>query len=409
MCGQYDRERSVVSTGSLGSVDDAIDALAGAKGLIAGRSRTLGLIVNPIAGMGGRVGLKGTDGPDILEEARRRGARPVSSERAFHALKRLAASTTPFSLITGAGELGENVARAAGLDPIVVYRPSAGSSGPKDTRNAALAMAQASVDLLMFAGGDGTARDVLGVVSDRVPILGIPTGVKMYSAVFGTNPENAGNLAARFIAGEPSVRFREAEVMDIDEVAMRNDQISAQLYGYARSPYERHLVQNAKAGSAPSENLALDAVCRQVVRQMQDGCLYILGPGTTTRRVMSVIGLPSTLLGVDAVVDGVLVGSDLNEHALIQLMKGREARIIVGVLGGHGSLFGRGNQQISSEVIRRVRREHIIVISSMEKLISLESGCLRVDTGDAEVDAMLAGYMRVHTGPDRAVNFRVRS
>ncbi len=157
----------------------------------AGQGKTIGLIVNPVAGMGGRVGLKGTDGPDILREAIRRGAVPVSSERASIALKRLAALVTPFQLITGAGELGEDAARAAGIEPIVVYTPSPGSSRPDDTRNAALVMAYASVDLILFAGGDGTARDVLGVVNDRVPILGIPTGVKMYSAVFGTNSDNA--------------------------------------------------------------------------------------------------------------------------------------------------------------------------------------------------------------------------
>ncbi|MGD8217088.1 ATP-NAD kinase family protein [Pseudomonas thivervalensis] len=375
----------------------------------AGQGKTLGLIVNPVAGMGGPVGLKGTDGTEVLQEARRRGAHPVSSERALLALKRLAASTVPFRLITGSGALGEDVARAAGLEPIVVYRSSPGASRPDDTRNAALVMAYASVDLLLFAGGDGTARDVLGMVSDRVPILGIPTGVKMYSAVFGTNPQNAGNLAARFVAAEPSVRFREAEVMDIDEAAMRSDQVSARLYGYACSPHERHLTQNAKAGAAANENLALDAVSRQVVRSMKPGCLYLLGPGTTTRRVMTELGLPSTLLGVDAVMDGALVGADLNEYELIRLMEGHETHIIVGVLGGHGSLFGRGNQQISAEVIRRVGREHITVITSMDKLLALDTGCLRVDTGSAEVDAMLSGHLRVHTGPDRSVFFRVRT
>lgn len=371
--------------------------------------KTLGLIVNPVAGMGGPVGLKGTDGTEVLFEARRRGARPVSSERALLALRRLAASTAPFRLLTGSGELGEDVARAAGLDPIVVYSSAPGSSRPDDTRNAALVMAYAAVDLLLFAGGDGTARDVLGMVGDRVPILGIPTGVKMYSAVFGTNPQNAGNLAARFVAAEPSVRFREAEVMDIDEAAMRSDRVSARLYGYARSPHERHLTQNAKAGSATNEHMSLDAVSRQVVREMQPGCLYLLGPGTTTRRVMAELGLPSTLLGVDAVRDGALVGADLNEQQLLRLMEGHETRIIVGVLGGHGSLFGRGNQQISAEVIRRAGRDNLIVIASMDKLLALDAGCLRVDTGDAEVDAMLSGYLQVHTGPDRSVFFRVRS
>lgn len=409
MFDQANLDRLAIHSGLVASQAERIESRLSAGRESVGLIKTIGLIVNPIAGMGGRVGLKGTDGPVVLQEARRRGARPLSSERAFQALKRLASSNNSFNLVTGAGELGEDVSRAAGLEPIVVYQPPAKSSGPDDTRNLAIAMVQASVDLVLFAGGDGTARDVLGAVNGQVPLLGIPTGVKMYSAVFGTNPENAGHLAARFIAGEPSVRFREAEVMDIDEAAMRNDQVSAQLYGYASSPYERHLVQNAKSGSAPSEDLALDALCRQIVREMQPGCLYIIGPGTTTRLVMSALGLPSTLLGVDAVMDGALVGSDVNEEALFKLLEGREARIIVSILGGHGSLFGRGNQQISAEVIRRVGHHHIEVITSMDKLISLQADGLRVDTGDAGVDAMLTGYMRVRTGPDRAVYVRVRA
>lgn len=393
----------------LGADDNAIDALAQAKALVASGVKTLGLIVNPIAGMGGRVGLKGTDGVEVLAEAKRRGARPLSSERALQALQQLARTSPAVHLLTGAGELGEDVARSANLDPLVVYRPSSGVSGPDATRNAALAMARAGVDLVLFAGGDGTARDVLAAVADRVPLLGIPTGVKMYSAVFATTPRNAGQLLGDFLAGAPSVSVREAEVMDIDEAAMREDRVSTQLYGYARSLYQRHRVQNAKSGSVLGADLALDAASAQVAQQMQPGCLYLLGPGTTTRRVMSALGLPSTLLGVDAVLDGQRIGADLDEQALLRLMDGRPTRIVVGVLGGHGSLFGRGNQQFSADVLRRVGREGIVVIASMDKLISLDGGCLRVDTGDAEVDAQLSGYLRVHTGPDRTTFFKVRA
>lgn len=375
----------------------------------AGPGKRLGLIVNPIAGMGGRVGLKGTDGSAVLDEAKRLGAQPVSSARALQALHKLTASGAEFSLVTGQGDLGEDVARLAGLHPNVVYGQLHPRSTSEDTQGAVAAMIAAGVDLLIFAGGDGTARDVLGVVGERVPVLGIPTGVKMYSAVFGTNAQNAGDLAARFIKGDPSVRLREAEVMDIDEVAMREDRMTARLYGYAQSPHHRQLTQNAKAGSGFSENVALEAVSRQLAREMRPGCLYIVGPGTTTRRVMSALGLPKTLLGVDAVLDGALVGADLNENALLQLMQGRETYIVVSVLGGHGSLFGRGNQQISAEVIRQVGRDHIQIITTLEKLIALDAGALHVDTGDEEIDAMLSGYMPLHTAPDRKVYFKVRS
>ncbi|MEC4722715.1 ATP-NAD kinase family protein [Noviherbaspirillum sp. CPCC 100848] len=373
------------------------------------RVHKIGLIVNPVAGMGGRVGLKGTDGAEVLAEARRRGAQPLSGARALSALKRLATSSASITLFTGAGELGEDVAKAAGFNPVVIHQPQDGASAPTDTLAAASKMVRESVELVLFAGGDGTARDVLGSVGDRIPILGIPTGVKMYSAVFGTTPENVGTLTARFIAGDPAVRVRDAEVMDIDENAIRQDQVSAQLYGYARSPYLRYLAQNAKAGSMPNEQAALEAVSRQIANKMRPGCLYIVGPGTTTRHVMSALGLPSTLLGVDAVLDGKLVGSDLNENALLQLMEGRQTYLIVGVLGGHGSLFGRGNQQISAEVIRRVGRNRIIVLATMEKLLSLATRRLHVDTGDEEVNTMLTGYLPVQTAPDRSIYYKVQA
>ncbi len=374
--------------------------------------RTLGLLVNPIAGMGASVGLKGTDGPEVLEEAKRRGARPSSGERAVRALTRIAASKTVPSLVTGAGDLGENSARAAGLDPVVVYGTGPGTvgatdTGAADTVAAAEAMAVSAVDLLLFAGGDGTARDILRAIGDRVPVLGVPAGVKMHSAVFGSSPEGAGGLASLFLDGSPSARLRDAEVMDLDEAAFREDRLSARLYGYARSPYERRLAQKAKAGSPAGNHAALTAACQRVAARMREDVLYIVGPGTTMRGVMDALGLPSTLLGVDAVLDGVLVGSDLGEQALLDLMEEREVRIVVGVLGGQGYLFGRGNQQISAEVIRRVGRDGIVVVAPTEKLVALEAGGLRVDTGDAEVDAMLVGYLRIHTGPDRSVLFRV--
>ena len=197
--------------------------------------------------------------------------------------------------------------------------------------------------------------------------------------------------------------------MDLDEDAMRAGTLSAQLYGYARSPYERRLVQNAKAGSTPGENAMLDAVARQVASNMQDGKIYILGPGTTTRRVADAIGISSTLLGVDAVLNRKVVGADLDEQALLAVIEGHPAEILVGVLGGQGSLFGRGNQQISAEVIRRVGRNNIRVISSVEKLISLPTGVLSVDTGDAEINAMLTGHMPVITGPDRTMLVKIRA
>lgn len=370
---------------------------------------SLGLIINPVAGMGGSVGLKGTDGIDILKEARRRGARSIAGDRALIAMSRIADTAQRMRVVTGSGVLGEEAARSLGFDPTIVHRPDREGTTPADTRAAAAALIALSVDLILFVGGDGTARDVLSATDGHTPILGVPAGVKMHSAVFGTSPANAGHLAALYLARSPTVRLREAEVMDLDEAAFREDRLAARLYGYAPSPFQRGLSQNAKAGSHTGGNAALDAVARQVAARMMPGDLYILGPGTTTQRVADALGLRSTLLGVDAVLDGRLVGSDLDEQALLMLIEGRDACIVVGVLGGQGSLFGRGNQQISAEVIRRVGRERIIVLSSMEKLIALETPTLRVDTGDAAVDAMLAGHIRIETGTNRSTRFRVQA
>jgi predicted polyphosphate/ATP-dependent NAD kinase len=369
----------------------------------------LGFIVNPVAGMGGSVGLKGTDGEAIVHEAMRRGASPIAGQRAAKAILRLIASLPQVNVLTVAGSMGEQVAREAGIEPSVLDISLAGSSTSVDTRKAAKSMADQGVDLILFAGGDGTARDILGASGQQVPMLGVPAGVKMHSAVFGTTPANAGHLAALFLAGSPRALLRDAEVMDLDEDALRAGTVSAQLYGHARSPFERRLAQNAKAGSVPSENETLDAVARHVAEGMRDDRIYILGPGTTTRRVADAVGIPSTLLGVDAVLGRKAIGLDLNEQALLRIIAGREAEIIVSVLGGQGSLFGRGNQQISAEVIRRVGRDRIKVISTVEKLINLPAGALQVDTGDPEIDAMLTGHIPVITGPHRTTLVKVRA
>lgn len=369
----------------------------------------LGFIINPVAGMGGRVALKGTDGEATVNEAIRLGARPTAAERAAKALGRLVASLPQVDVMTVAGPMGEQVVREAGIRPRVLDMPHAGPSTGVDTRKAARSMTDEGVDLILFAGGDGTARDILDASDGRVPMLGVPAGVKMHSAVFGTTPANAGHLAALFLQGSPSARLRDAEVMDLDEDAIRAGTVSAQLYGHARSPFERRLAQNAKAGSIPGENETLDALARQVAEGMRDGRIYILGPGTTTRRLADALGIQSTLLGVDAVLDRQAIGLDLNEQELLRIIEGREAEIIVSVLGGQGSLFGRGNQQISAKVIRRVGRDGIKVISTVEKLTSLPARALQVDTGDPEIDAMLTGHIPVITGPNRTALVKVRA
>jgi predicted polyphosphate/ATP-dependent NAD kinase len=370
--------------------------------------KKLALIVNPIAGMGGRVGLKGTDGVDTLEKARELGAVSTSPARAVDALKRLIHLKDSIDLMTYPHEMGEDEAREAGLDPVVIGSVTSGATSSQDTKRAAKEMEDLGVDLILFAGGDGTARDVYESINGRVPALGIPTGVKIQSGVFAINPARAGDLAAKFLTGE-GMKLRELEVMDIDEEAYREDRLSAKLYGYLKVPFQETVIQSSKEASGGSEEIAMEAIASEVVEGMDDEHLYIIGPGTTTRPIAQLIGVEKTLLGVDVVKGGELVASDVNEDRLLELIEGEKAKIIVTVIGGQGFVFGRGNQQISPRVIRRVGRENVIIVATPEKLAALKGKTLLVDTGDPEVDEMLSGYHKVVTGYARRAVYKIRS
>jgi len=372
------------------------------KTRIGGTIRTprpkLGLIVNPIAGIGGAVGLKGSDGADTQEKALALGAVPRSRARTTRALERLARIKDKFELVTCGGRMGLEAARSAGLAATVVTEPGDLTTA-MDTRSAAHIMAGQGVDLLLFAGGDGTARDIYDAVGDSVSVLGIPAGVKIYSGVYAVSPAAAGELAADFLQGKTQ-ETHDAEVMDIDEASLRQGRVSAQLYGYLRIPLRRRLTQGVKASSDAGEAVAAAVAAADVVCKMKAGRYYVIGPGTTTRAVMSELKLEGTLVGVDVVRDGKLIARDVGEQQILDLVTGQDASVVVTVIGGQGYLFGRGNQQISAKVIREVGQENIIVVATRAKLNSLQWRPLLVDTGDDEVDAMLSGYIRVVTGYD---------
>ncbi len=367
--------------------------------------RRLGLVVNPVAGIGGRVGLKGSDGAEIQKKALELGAVPQSLNRAIQALERLKPADK-LEVITYPGEMGEDAARECGFEPRVIGSIQPGETTPEDTRNAAREMLRLNVNLLLFAGGDGTARDIYNAIGDGLPVLGIPAGVKIHSAVYATNPASAGDLAVSYLLGKVS-SLREAEVMDIDEDAFRQGVVSARLYGYLRVPFQRRFLQGLKTPSSPGEQAAMAAIAADVVSNMEDGWLYIIGPGTTTRAITSRLGLDKTLIGVDVVAAGKLVATDVNESQLLGLLEGHKAKIVVTPIGGQGYLFGRGNQQISPNVIKKVGKGNIIVVSTTGKIHSLGGRPLWVDTGDREVDEMLSGYIRVVTGYNEQIVYRV--
>jgi predicted polyphosphate/ATP-dependent NAD kinase len=360
--------------------------------------------------MGGSVALKGTDGAGVLARARAAGAVPHAPDRARRALERLAMRVGPgIEIHAPTGAMGADVAKQAGFAVLSLdFAPPAATTAT-DTREAATELVHRNVALILFAGGDGTARDILAVVGDRVPVLGLPAGVKMQSAVFAVSPEAAGELVALMARGPAEkISFRAAEVMDVDEAGTREGHISSRLFGYARMPFERSLVQNPKSGES-SEDSLIDGLCREVAEEMAPDRLYILGPGTTTARVLHHLGLEGTLLGVDAVLGRALVDRDLSSRALEDLVAHRPANLILGVVGGQGFIFGRGNQQISAPAIRAIGRDNVILLASQRKIMGLGERLLRADTGDPAVDAMLAGYMRVRIAPGRSTLLRVAS
>jgi predicted polyphosphate/ATP-dependent NAD kinase len=346
--------------------------------------KTLGLIVNPVAGMGGAVGLKGTDGAAILEKAISLGAKPLASARSEAFLTELCPVKESVRLIVGAADMGENQAKKLGFSYRVIGEEKQKTSS-EDTKAAAKQMLQTHADLLVFCGGDGTTRDIQKAVDMKLPVLGVPTGVKMHSAVFALNPQAAARVVWRFLCGK--LPLHEAEVMDVDEEAFRGGRLSAELYGYVLSPYEPHLIQANKMASPMTENEVRNqaAIALGIIETMQPETLYIVGPGTTTRTISDLLDQKKTLLGVDVFQNKKIIEHDVNEKQIIQAINGKKAKIIVTPIGGQGFIFGRGNQQISAKVIRQIGIDNIIVVATASKLWSLKS--LKVDTGDTELDA----------------------
>lgn len=366
--------------------------------------KILGFIVNPLAGIGGKVGLKGSDGVDTVKKAFELGAEIVSPRRASETLRALSADKDRFVLVTYPAEMGEQEAAAAGFQPVVLGQIQSGRTTAADTQHAAQEMKAYGVDLIIFVGGDGTARDIHKAIGADIPALGIPAGVKIHSSVYAVSPRRAADLIRAFLDDNAPTQMM--EVMDIDEELFRQGRVSARLYGYLQVPFERRLIQGAKSPTISSgENLKKTAA--SVLEKMEDeDTYYLLGPGTTVKAVGDLLQIDKTLLGVDAVYRGKQVGKDLNEQQLLELIKGKKAKIVVTVIGGQGYIFGRGNQQISSRVIRAVGKQNIIIVAAKSKLISLD-GPLLVDTGDPECDQYLSGFVRVVTGFNEETMWKV--
>jgi predicted polyphosphate/ATP-dependent NAD kinase len=359
----------------------------------------LGLIVNPVAGVGGPAGLAGSDGAGVQRSALERGASARASERAALALARLPAGTP---VLTAAGTMGEDAVHAAGMSASVVYAKGSPTTSA-DTTAAVRSLVAAGATLILFAGGDGTARDIAAGLDPHglVAALGIPAGVKMYSPVFAVSPRVAGSLAAAWLDG--GLPVQEREVLDIDEAAMRRARVEPRLYGMLSVPYRAGRTQARKASTPVDEREAAVAAARGAASLLRPGVRYLLGPGGTMAELARALGLEKTALGVDVVLDGCIVCAGASERQLLAEIAQGPAQAVVSVIGGQGFLLGRGNQQLSARVLRALGlgpdgAGPLIVVAPESKLIDLHGRPLLVDTGDRDADAALAGYVRVVTG-----------
>lgn len=365
--------------------------------------KRLGFIINPIAGLGGRVGLKGTDG--MAEAAIALGALPLAPQKAARALAALgqkrsgenSLSKEELLVLTPPGAMGEEVVRAAGFAFQVVDLSLAEKTSGTDTIEAAKMILALGVDILLFAGGDGTARDVCAAIGESLPVIGVPAGVKIHSPVFARSPESAGELARLFL-DKKLTQVCEREVLDIDEDAYRKGRVSTRLYGYLQVPDQQESMQNRKAGTPLSQKASQNLIALDMIDAMEEEVFYLVGPGSTTRPILSRLNLAHSLLGVDVVQNRQLVKKDAAEKELLAIIKDRPFKIIITPIGGQGYLFGRGNHQISPQIIQRAGRENIRVGATLEKIGSLQGEPFLVDTGDKETDQMLKGYIRVVTG-----------
>lgn len=381
------------------------------------RLMRVGLIINPIAGMGGSVGLKGSDG-GLAARARELGAQPEAANRVAAALLELLRLGCPVAWYTAAGSMGEDALIAAGTPPadVTVLHQAAAPTRYQDTQHVATRMLDTRLDLLLFAGGDGTARDILAVVDDRIPILGIPAGVKMHSAVFALTPRTAGNAARRFLEAGAPMRFcASGAVMDREFLANGEPASSPSLHGYLTTLKMPSLVQAAKSASGGGGDGAVLAALPGLAAQLREFDVLLLGPGATLKALKQELGFDGSLLGVDVFARGRCLVRDAREDQIWALLQERDVGsasghtigLALGVIGGQGFLLGRGNQQLSARVLKAVPRENIRIVAAADKLAMLSASTLFVDTGDDAVDDELSGYLPVVTGVRRSTLCRI--
>lgn len=368
----------------------------------------LGVLVNPDAGLGGRLGFKGSDGR--AEEARLAGAQERGGPRMRSALEMLlerlgATRSDSLELVIAAGRLGEDWLEGLDMDSHEIIGEWPGPTSAADTRDAVSMLAAMGIDLLLYSGGDGTTRDIVESLEAAgrtdLPIIGVPSGVKMHSGCFAESPRAAAEVIDSWLRGE--LGMAPTEVLDLDEGLYREGQWRIAMYGEARTPAAPRWMQGTKqAVRAPGEEEFVEGISQHVKEEFVDpaGRLVIWGSGSTLRDISEACGIETTLLGIDISLGSELLGSDLAESEILSILEeqGQPAVLLLSPMGGQGFLLGRGNLQLSPAVLRRIGVDEILGVATPSKLMGIER--IRIDTGDEALDEEIrsAGYVKLLQG-----------
>jgi len=369
----------------------------------------VGLIINPVAGIGGRVALKGSDGEAIQQQAFALGAKPEAAYRAQQALEILLPLADKISFYSVSGAMGGDLLDMLGFQYQNCHSPLDNQNTIVDDTITAASNMKHKVDLLLFAGGDGTARNILQAVGEQQLCLGIPAGCKIYSAVFTVTPENVGELIVQLLNGD-LMEMQESQVLDIDESSYREGDINTRVYGEMMVPRNGNFVQSVKVSGRESEELVQQDIAAWICESIESDTLYLIGSGSSCKVIKDEIGIDGSLLGVDVVLDGECLLRDATEQQLLDIMKDYHhlaTKLIITIIGGQGILLGRGNHQICHKVIEQLGLKNLIVVASKSKIKVLDGKHLGVDTGNQLLNQCLQGYIPIITGYDDTIIYPV--
>lgn len=365
----------------------------------------LGLLINPLAGIGGPLALKGSDGDEIVSKALSMGAECLSSRRAQVTLSQLKEFSDDIAWFTAPSIMGEDCLKQSGFKPVVIGQLTREKTTPEDTQRFAKQLVEQKIDLLLFVGGDGTARNLIDaiaydVIGQQQLVLGIPAGVKMHSGVYAISPQAAARVVLEFLHKKP-VSISLQEVRDIDEALLREGHINSKYYGELMVPNDDRYVQQVKnSGELDDSAIQMD-IAAGIVDTMDDDTVYIVGAGTTPKAIMDELGLPNTLLGVDIILGRELIASDLGAPELLAILDRypyHTVKLVMTATGGQGHIIGRGNQQLSPSLLKKIGKNNILLLLTPNKLAALNGRSLLMDSGDTELDRQWQGWIPIITG-----------